>query len=178
MQNNWSKAQKVLKDGGVIVAPTDTLYGILAQALDKKAVERIYKIKGRDATKPFIILITEIDDLKKFGISADLSVFTPKVSVIVACSNKKFTYLHRGKNSLAFRMIGPRNKNIYSLIKSVGPLVAPSTNPEGLQPAKTVWEAKKYFGNNIDMYMCGGTRNAKPSTIISLLDGKPKILRK
>ena len=46
MQKDWSKAEKVLKDGGVMIAPTDTLYGILARAEDKKAVERIYKIKG------------------------------------------------------------------------------------------------------------------------------------
>ncbi|MDQ5971113.1 MAG: L-threonylcarbamoyladenylate synthase [Patescibacteria group bacterium] len=178
ISNNWQKAEKVLNDGGVIVAPTDTLYGILTRALDKKAVERIYKIKGRDATKPFIILVTKIDDLKKFGITADSNVFVPKVSVIVACSNKKLTYLHRGKNSLAFRMIGKRNKNLYNLIMKTGPLVAPSANPQGLSPSKTITEAKKYFESKIDLYINGGTRNSKPSTIISLIGGKIKILRK
>jgi L-threonylcarbamoyladenylate synthase len=185
MQNDWSKAEKVLKDGGVIIAPTDTLYGILARAEDKRAVERIYKIKGRDIYKPFIILITDIKDLNKFGVEysniQENSRMFPKgkkVSFILACDNKKFEYLHRGSKSLAFRIISPRNKNLFTLIKNVGPLVAPSANPQGLNPAKTIWEAKKYFGNQIDMYMCGGTRNSKPSTVISFLDKKPKVLRK
>ena len=210
MQNNWQNAEQVLKKGGAIIAPTDTLYGILARAEDKKAVERIYKIKGRDENKPFIILITDIKDLNKFGVEhsnilQNLGMFPKgkKVSFILACDNKKFEYLHRGSKSLAFRIINPRNRNLFKLIQNVGPLVAPSANPQGLKPALNIWEAKRYFGpvrsrspqgdratrllagatsngigNQIDMYMCGGTRNAKPSTVISFLEKKPTIIRK
>jgi L-threonylcarbamoyladenylate synthase len=181
MQSNWQKAQQVLKKGGVIVAPTDTLYGILAKAEDKKAVERIYKIKGRDEGKPFIVLISSVNDLDKFGIKHSHILqntrMLPKVSMIFPCNSKKFNYLHRGKKSIAFRLVGPRNRNLYKLIKNVGPLVAPSVNPQGLTPAKNIWEAKKYFGDKIDVYMCGGTRNSKPSTIVSFTGKKPEILR-
>ena len=185
MQNNWQKAEQVLKKGGVIIAPTDTLYGILARAEEKKAVERIYKIKGRDENKPFIILITDIKDLEKFGIEhsnilENVGMFPKgrKVSFILPCKNPEFKYLHRGTKSLAFRVVGKRNKNLFNLICKVGPLVAPSANPQGLNPAKTITEAKKYFVNHINLYINVGKRDSKPSTIISFLEKKPKIIRK
>lgn len=181
MNNNWNTAKKILKDGGVIVAPTDTLYGILAQAEDKKAVERIYKIKGRDVGKPFIILITSVKDLDKFNIEHSHILenvrMLPKVSMIMACEGKKWEYLHRGTKSLAFRLISPRNRHLYALIRAVGPCIAPSANPQGLEPAYTIKEAKNYFGNNIDLYISSGTRKSKHSTIISFLESKPKIIR-
>ncbi len=182
--NDWNQAENILKKGGVIVAPTDTLYGILARAEDKKAVERVYKIKGRNTKKPFIILINSEKDLEKFVIKhsdilKNVGMFVgKKVSFILNCESKKFEYLHRGNKSLAFRIISPRNRNLYKLIKNVGPLVAPSANPEGLKPAKSILEAKKYFNKQIDLYINGGNRNAKPSTIISLLGEKIEILRK
>ena len=75
--------------------------------------------------------------------------------------------------TLIFGLIG----NLFNLIKKVGPLVAPSANPQGLNPAQNVWEAKKYFGNKIDMYMCGGTRTGQPSTVVEIKNGKMKIIR-
>ena len=181
MLNIWNTSKKILKNGGVIIAPTDTLYGILSRAEDKKAVDRIYKIKGRDEGKPFIILITSVKDLDKFNIkhSEILSNtrMLPKVSMIMPCGNKKWEYLHRGTKSLAFRLISPKNKYLYALIKRVGPLVAPSANPQGLEPAYTIKEAKNYFGDNIDLYIYSGVRKSKPSTIVSFLESKPKVIR-
>lgn len=183
--NNWQKAEQVLKKGGAIIAPTDTLYGILARAEDKKAVENVYKIKGRDENKPFIILITGIKDLNKFKIEhsdilQNVRMFSKgkKVSFILSCKYPEFKYLHRGTNSLAFRIVSKRNRNLFNLIKNVGPLVAPSANPQGLNPSKIIKQAKDYFGNKIELYINVGKRDARPSTIISFVDNKPKILRK
>ncbi len=185
MQNDWTKAEQVLQKGGAIIAPTDTLYGILAQALNKKSVERIYKIKGRDSYKPFIILITEIKDLTKFkiehsGILQNVRMFSKgkKVSFILPCLHSQFKYLHRGTKSLAFRIVSKRNKNLFDLINKVGPLVAPSANPQGLNPAQTIGGAQEYFGDKIDLYINVGKRDSKPSTIISFLGKKPKVIRK
>lgn len=183
MKSEWKKVEEVVKGGGIAVIPTDTLYGIVTSAFDKKAVEHIYEIKGRDDDKPFIILIADIRDLEKFGIKKSLyikysDVFKPKTSVILPCKIAKFKYLHRGKNSLAFRMISKRNGHLYKLIKKIGPLVAPSANPQGKDPARNRREARAYFGNKIDAYVCYGTRSCKPSTIISLVNGKPVLMRK
>jgi L-threonylcarbamoyladenylate synthase len=185
----------ILKKGGIGVVPTDTLYGIVGSAFSKRAVERIYKVKGRDDHKPFIVLITDLKELEKFvgpltrlrldfplgkGEGKIQQFLIPKVTVILPLQKKvlkKFSYLHRGENSLAFRMIGPRNKNVYTLLRGAGPLVAPSANPQGAEPAKTVWEAKRYFQDQMDFYVCGGTRKGEPSTIISFTGKKPKIVR-
>jgi L-threonylcarbamoyladenylate synthase len=184
MKNNWNEVSTILKKGGVAVIPTDTLYGIVARALDKKAVERIYKIKGRDDGKPVIVLISSFADLKQFGVKLTGEqrmflddVWPGKISVILPCSLGKFAYLHQGTKSIAFRMVGLRNRNLYNLLRKVGPLAAPSANPQGAEPAKTVWEAKKYFEDDVDVYACGHTRISKPSTLVRYEKGKLVILR-
>jgi|JI10StandDraft_1071094.scaffolds.fasta_scaffold07280_12 L-threonylcarbamoyladenylate synthase len=172
----------------IVVLPTDTLYGICTSAFDKAAVERIYDIKGRDENKPFIVLISKLSELEKFGISPILlrankqllaSVWPGKVSVILPLQKsalKKFAYLHRGTGKLAFRL--PRKKALLAHLKKSGPLVAPSANPQGLKPAETIAEAKKYFSTNVDQYIAGGRLVGSPSTIIEIAnDGSVKLVR-
>lgn len=179
----------------IVVLPTDTLYGICTSAFDKMAVERIYEIKGRDENKPFIVLISKISDLEKFGISSALisaqssdgrankrileNVWPGKVSVILPLQKsalKKFEYLHRGTGKLAFRL--PRKKTLLAYLRKSGPLVAPSANPQGEKPAETIAEAKKYFGTKVDMYVAGGRLTGSPSTIIEIAnDASVKLVR-
>ena len=72
----------------------------------------------------------------------------------------------------------PKSKQLISLLKKTGPLVAPSANPEGEKPAETILEAKKYFGNQIDAYVSAQKRlSGKPSTLVSLIDPEPNVLR-
>jgi L-threonylcarbamoyladenylate synthase len=184
MKNDWQKAEDILNKDGVVVLPTDTLYGIVARALSKKAVEKLYKIKNRIENKPFIILINSYKDLEIFGIKVDgnqakiLKKFWPgKVSVIFICTLDKWRYVHRGVESIAFRMIGPRNKNLYHLINKVGPLVAPSANKEGDNPAIEIREAKKYFGDEVSLYINGGKRKSKPSTLVKFKNDDLVVLR-
>lgn len=185
MQKDWRRAIKILENDGVVVLPTDTLYGVIGSALSKKAVERIYNIKGRNDDKPFIVLINSYKQLEIFGIKLDkdkiktLEKFWPgKVSVIIPCVSSKWKYIHRDVKSIAFRMISKRNKNLFNLIKKVGPVVAPSANTQGNIPAKNITESKKYFGDNVDLYVSSGTRNSKPSKIIKFDNGKFIIIRK
>lgn len=173
----------IISDGGVGVIQTDTLYGLVGSAYSKKTVNRMYKIKGRSESKPFIILISSIDDIKDFGVKLldeqkDFldNVWPGPTSIIVSCPSKKFLYLHRGTKSLAFRM--PKNKKLRDFLEMTGPIVAPSANPQGLKPAHTIDEAKKYFGDKVDFYIDRGRKVGKPSRVISLLTGKPVIVRK
>lgn len=171
-----------LNSGFIAVIPTDTIYGLVGAALNRKTVERIYRIKKRRPEKPFIILIASLDDLKLFGIVLDEStqtflkkIWPNPVSLVLPCPLNKFQYLHRGTNSLAFRM--PQKPSLRRLIKKTGPLVAPSANPEGFPPAATIREAKKYFSTSVDSYISAGRLVAQPSTLISIIDKKIKILR-
>ncbi len=184
MQTDWQKAKQFLKKDGIGVLPTDTIYGVVGSALSKKAVSKIYKVKNRGKGKPFIILINSIKQLEIFGVSTGekeakflAKIWPGKVSVILPCTEKKYAYLHRNTNSLAFRMVGKRNRNLFHLIEGVGPIVAPSANKEGASPASTITEAKKYFSNEVDFYIEAGTKKSKPSTLIQIKNNKVIILR-
>lgn len=173
----------ILKQGGVGILPTDTLYGLVGSADSEAAVERIYKLKKRRADKPSIILISDIKDLAKFGIKPSplvkekLNEWWPgPVSVVLGGVSGKFRYLHRGRGSLAFRL--PRAPKLLKLIRQTGPLVAPSANIENQKPAHSITEARKYFGDKIDFYVAGGKLEGGPSALVSLgSDGRMKILR-
>jgi L-threonylcarbamoyladenylate synthase len=172
----------ILKNKGIGVIPTDTLYGLVGSALSKSAVERIYYLKGRDKDKPLIILISSINDLRKFRIYLDektfnmLDGFWPgKVSVILPCDKKEFEYLHRGTNSLAFRL--PADEKLIAILEQTGPLVAPSANIQNEPPAKNIEEAKKYFGKKADFYLDRGTLDSEPSTLIKIIDGRVEVIR-
>jgi len=173
---------KILKADGVGVLPSETLYGLMCLALSKKAVERVYKIRKRNPEKPCIILISEIADLKLFGVKLKdfekkfLKKYWPgAVSVVLDCQKAKFSYLHRGTKTLAFRL--PKYETLQKLISKTGPLLAPSANPEGLVPALTISEAKKYFGDEVDFYVNVGKLNKKPSTLVKIKDDEVEVLR-
>lgn len=169
--------------GQVGVIPTDTIYGIVGSALNKKTVEEIYRLRKRSSNKPMIILISSLDDLKKFDIKFTQTqddflkkIWPNPVSVVLPCTSKKFRYLHRGTNSLAFRV--PRDRKLVDILKEVGPLVAPSANFEGEPPSQTIDEAKRYFGDQASFYVDGGRLESVPSTLIQLNeDGSWKMLR-
>jgi L-threonylcarbamoyladenylate synthase len=233
---DWMKAAMLLKEGAIGVIPTDTIYGICTSAFNKKAVEKVYKLRKRNPNKPCIILISSLEDLKKFNIRLTLwqkkileKLWPGKVSVILSTypdnsrinypdvkpdisknspglkpdilpgfkpdksgnhpgnssgknsgsksgSNpgNNFYYLHRGTNSLAFRI--PKSKLVLNILKISGPLIAPSANWEGYEPAKNIKEARRYFGNKV-FYLDRGDLISKPSTLIDLRTPKIQILR-
>ncbi len=177
------KVIELLKAGKIGVMPTDTIYGIVGSALNPETVEEIYNLRKREKDKPFIILISSIDDLKKFEVrlTKEQKDFLEKswpnpLSVILVVNADKFKYLHRGKNSLAFRM--PKDEKLLKLLKQTGSLVAPSANLAGVKPAETIKEAKRYFGSKITFYVDGGKLKSRPSTIVQLYeDGTRIVLR-
>jgi len=164
---DWLKAALLLKEGAIGVIPTDTIYGICTSALNKKSVKKVYELRKRNLNKPCIILISSFDDLKKFNIKLKFwqrkileKIWPGKISVVLG--------------SLAFRF--PKDKLILNILKISGPLIAPSANWEGCEPAKNIKEAKKYFGNKV-FYLDRGDLISKPSTLIDLREKKIRILR-
>lgn len=174
---------ETLKKGGVAVIATDTIYGVVASAKNEAAVLRVYAIKGRAPEKPCIILISSIDDLAAFGTAPNAAqratlerVWPGPLSVILPCTDSTYTYLHRGTQSLAFRL--PADEMLRALLTETGPLIAPSANPQGAEPATTIEEAQNYFGDQVDCYADAGVRVGKPSRLISVAeDGTEAVLR-
>jgi L-threonylcarbamoyladenylate synthase len=191
--NIWSNENlvKVLKSGGVVVMPTDTLYGIVGKAKDVSTVERIYTIRKRAPDKPCIILIGDINELENFSIVVSKEQKTAikkywffksfqnkpePVSIVFDCLDETFSYLHRGTKTLAFRL--PVKIDLQNLLKKTGPLIAPSANTEALPPSFNISKAKKYFGSSVDLYVDGGTIKSKASKVIKLhKDGSVTVLR-
>jgi L-threonylcarbamoyladenylate synthase len=156
---------EILNKGGVAVIPTDTIYGLVGKSNNKDAIARIYKIKGRSPEKKLINLISAWEDVKDFGI--DISRYK------IPEFNEPTTYIIEGTS---FRI--PKNTQLKELIKTTGALVAPSANPEGLPPAKNIYEAKGYFATEVDIYIDGGNLEGKASKIIKVgKEGAFEIIR-
>ncbi len=189
-----SRVTRTLKDGGVAVIPTDTIYGIVGSALLPKTVARIYQLRKRNMRKPMIVLVASIRELARFGVRLSPAVtrflrgaWPGRVSVALPVHpsfaesyggqrGKKWEYLHRGTAYIAFRV--PLKKTLRELLAKTGPLVAPSANLEGKPPAKSIREARKYFGTKVDCYVDGGELVRKPSTLVKVIEGKPVTIRK
>jgi L-threonylcarbamoyladenylate synthase len=175
----------IIKNNGVAVIKTDTLYGIVGLAKNSIVVDRIYKLKNRNPLKPVVVLISSFSDIENFGIHLSddikekLNKYWPgKISIIIPVDGSlDLHYLHKGTGGIAFRL--PDDENLIKLIKQTGPLVAPSANPEGLEPAKNIKEAMQYFGDFIDYYDDrGDCKNTKASKIISFVNNNMmKVIR-
>jgi L-threonylcarbamoyladenylate synthase len=171
-----------LNNGGVVVMPSDTVYGVMARASDQKAVERIYKIRGRAPEKPFIILIADIWQITDTSEWSDAHkrlaerYWPGPLSLVAPTTEKTPAYLHRGTDTLAYRV--PDYPELRKLLETTGPLVAPSANPEGEPTATTLAETQAYFGESVDGYVDGGTLAGHvPSTVAGIKDGKLHVFR-
>jgi len=158
-----------INKGFPIVLPTDTLYGICADATNPKAVEKIYNLKWRNPKKPLIVLIENLRWLETFfhlKPSEEAKIFLLyEKSISVILPVKGFSYISRDTNGIAFRLV--KKGFIKNFLKKLGkPIVAPSANWEGHPPAKTVYQAYIYFGDNVPVYFDGGMKIGAPSALV------------
>ena len=168
-----SLAKDALLAGGLIVAKTDTIYGILARAVDPDAVSKLYLAKNRNPQKSCIILVSDIDHIP--GLSAShkdyyLDLLRERPTTIVLLVADDFLpHLKRQNKTLAIRLV--KNSPLAELINSTGPLIAPIANTEGQEPPTNIGQAIDYFGDLVDIYVDGGTIiNNIPSKIIAIND--------
>lgn len=162
---------QLLREGGIGVLRTDTLYGLVARADNQAAVERVYAIKKRTPSKSPIVLIDSVEqlfDVYPPNIVARLHELWPGKNSIILPSENAPTWLTRGNNSVAYRI--PDDPALRQCVAQTGPLIAPSANPEGLPPAMTIDEAKAYFEKTVDFYVDGGEiADDTPSRLYRLL---------
>lgn len=169
-----------LKNGGIVAARTDTIYGLLGSADNQATVERIYQAKSRNPQKSPIVLIADRSQLYDQPTKAMLNLFDQEwpgpVSIILP-STQSPTWLRRDNNSLAYRL--PDHRALRDLIDLTGRLIAPSANPEGDEPAMNLQMAIDYFADLVDIYVDGGTVDSnQPSKLIKIIpDGSLETLR-
>jgi len=169
------EAAIILKNGGLVVFPTETVYGIAANALNKDTVKRLYEIKKRPQDKPFSVHIADFDSLRQLEISLSKDAervarrFWPGPLTLVAFNNKK--------EKIGLRM--PDNIIAFLLIKKAGvPVVAPSANLSGSKPPVSIEEVLSGMDGHVDMILDGGrARIGIESTVMDVTEKPFKILR-
>jgi L-threonylcarbamoyladenylate synthase len=171
-------AMRTLAGGGVIVYPTETLYGLGVDASNELALERLVELKGREAGKPIAVLISNTQMLE--GV-------VEEVSAAAADLMRRFwpgplTIVLRARSTVSRRLtgsgdgIGVRESShptAMALVRALGrPLTAPSANPAGLRPPTRLDEARAYFGDRVDCYLDGGALPGEPaSTVVDARHG-------
>lgn len=172
---------KILKYGGIVVFPTETVYGIGADAFNVDAVKKIYKIKGRAKDNPLIFHICNYEMLKTLGILNPLSLklirhFWPGPLTLVLKSkiHKKYTF---NLDTVAIRM--PENIIALKLIESLQfPVVAPSANISGKPSGTDFSHVLQDFDGKVDAIIDGGkTVYGIESTVLDVTLDKPVLLR-
>ena len=183
-QSNIKKAKKYLDKNCCIAVPTETVYGLAANAYSNNAVKKIFKIKKRPQSNPLIVHYSNINDLKKDClINANFLKLYKKFSpgpityILNLNQNSKISKIvTNNKNSLAVRF--PKHKIFRKLLNNLNyPVAAPSANISTRLSAVKASDVKEDFGNKIKYILDGGKCNIGiESTIIDLRD-KPEILR-
>lgn len=170
---------EALRADKLVVAPTDTIYGLLARADSPRAVDELYRVRQRDRTKSCIILLSSANNIpelttKQRHIYDQLRHERP-TTIAARVSPDFMPHLVRTDATLAFRAVPP-DTALSELIQLVGPLLAPSANLAGQPPATTVNEATAYFGDQVAVYVDSGeVTGAMPSRIITFTDGDEVI---
>ena len=180
---NIRVASQLVKNGGLVAYPTDTVYGLGCDPFNLNAVKRVFTVKG-DRKKPLPILSCSVPDLRKIAwlshtalkIAAKfwpgpLTIIVPKKPAlpdIVTCDS----------DSVGVRV--PKHDVAVQLIRlSDGLLVGTSANKTGLKPPRTASEAAEQLREEVDIILDGGrTPLGVPSTVVDLTIEKPKVLRR
>lgn len=185
-ENALKTTAELLRNDGVVVCPTDTVYGFLADALSEKAVDKIFEIKKREKSKPLPVFVRDVEMVKSIA-----SVNAEQEKVLNEKWPGKFTFVLKrrkdaklygvAEDTIALRI--PKYKFLNDLLEKINkPLVQTSANISGEPPLERVEEIIEQFKNQkskpdliIDE---GDLPKSKPSTIIDLTEDDIKILRK
>jgi len=181
--NNIRKASKIVNKGGLVIYPTDTVYGLGCNPFNVVAVKRVFKVKGERINKPLPILAPDIEHIEKIAYMNErarkiaerfwpgpLTLVVPKkptLPSIVTC----------GIDSVGVRI--PNHKVTTQLIMLCGKLlVGTSANKTGEKPPKTAQEAIAQLGAQVDLILDGGpTPIGQESSVLDLTSEKPRMLR-
>lgn len=177
-----NRAVDILKKGGIIAYPTDTFYGIGCDIMNKKAIEKVYAIKQRDKTKPFSFICPDLKDIATYAKVSNVAYrnmkrLLPGPYTFVLPGTKTVPKIMLTKRKTAGIRV-PDNPIALMLSQELGnPIISTSaTDPEGV-----VFEDPSllhdYFSSRLDAVLDGGPVPGIPSSVISLVEDIPEIIR-
>lgn len=185
---NYDKTElnRILYDGGVIAFVTDTVWGVGCLPANKSAVQKIYELKGRDTSKPLILMSNKIDNLKPYvkdfpptAKNLMLRFFPGALTLVLEKSEKTPDFITSNFDTVGIRI--PDNSVFQQLCEDVDGhvLATTSANLSGQPSAKTYEEAKKFIGEYVDLVITDDGEFAKglESTVVLVTNSSVKILR-
>ena len=184
LEKQIKKAIAILKNGGLVAYPTDTVYGLGASITDSKAVDRIFQVKGRPKGMALPVLLADRKQIKEIVISVSQVVqrladefFPGALTIILLKASAVPDIITGGGKTVAFRI--PNHPVPLALIKGLGkPIVGTSANLSGQPSALTAEEVQAQIGDKIDMIIDGGRcPGGIESTVIDLSGERPVIRR-
>ena len=171
-----------LKNGGAVVLPTETVYGLFAKALDEKAVDHVYQLKGRPRDKALNLNVASLDDILNFSknqptyLQQLLESFLPGPLTIILEANDKVPYwVNSNLTTVGFRM--PSHPITLELIREFGPLIGPSANISGCKSGLNFKQILEDFDGEVFGLEDDGFLTGQDSTILDLTACKARILR-
>ncbi len=180
----YPEIAQTIARGGVIAFRTDTFYGLGADPFNRTAVRRIKELKGREAAKPILIVISDYDQMGRFVIGRSRAFdllaerFWPGPLTLIGKARPEVPEeITAGAATIGVRL--PDDEDARALMRACGgALTAPSANPAGQAPAGTAADVEAYFPTGVDLVVDGGrARSDKPSTVIDLTGVEPRLLR-
>ena len=178
-----SRTVAVLKDGGIVVYPTDTHYGIGCDIMNKKAIDKIYQIKQRNRSKPFSFICSDLKNISRYAKVSNYAYKTMKRLL-----PGPYTFILEGSKFVPKIMLTkrktagirvPDNPICLTLVKELGnPVITTSaTMPDGtiFHDASLIHE---YFGNRVDVVVDGSIVPGQPSSVVLLINDIPEVIRK
>jgi L-threonylcarbamoyladenylate synthase len=178
------QAAEVIQRGGVILYPTDTIYGLGCDALNVKAVKRIYKIKHRSENNPALVLVHNkkmlnelVDDITPLARGLMKMFWPGPLTIIFRASRHIHQSLISQDGKIGIRM--PRNKFCLKLIAECeAPLLSTSANISGSKTITTVDTLKKVFTSKVDLFIdAGDLDSALPSTVVDVSGERLVVIR-
>jgi L-threonylcarbamoyladenylate synthase len=174
---------RALARGKLVVFPTETLYGLGADARSDAAVERLVTVRGREAGKPILVLVRDVAMAET--VAAELpegarrlaARFWPgPLTLVLRARPGLSAALTAGSGTIGVR--APGHPTAAAIVDGLGgPVTAPSANPPGAAPPRRLDEARAYFGDRIDVYVDGGALPGGGSTVASVEGNELRVLR-
>jgi tRNA threonylcarbamoyl adenosine modification protein (Sua5/YciO/YrdC/YwlC family) len=183
MAQGVAAAAEAVRDGEVVVLPTDTVYGVGVDAFASEAVEAVLSAKGRGREMPLPVLVPNPQTVD--GLAADvpayardlIQAFWPgPLTLVLQAQSSLMWDLGDTNGTVALRM--PRNDTALALLAEVGPMAVTSANVSGQPPATTILDAATQLGSAVSVYLeAGPSAGGLASTILDCTGESPVILR-
>lgn len=177
--NDVAAAASIIQQGGLVVYPTDTLYGLGAFVFNAKAVKRVYRVKQRPQDMPLPVAVGSIDDIKTVAYlnetaRALTAALLPGALTMVLPKRDRVPEQLAG-NTVAVRV--PDHEVALQLCRHAGAITTTSANLHGSATPATIGEAREQLGDAVDMYIDSGRLPGVPSTVVDVTGGDISIIR-